>query len=105
MKKRWIAAAVVVLGAIAFAIYALRGGRSPAECNAEADAVVAKLKDRETIYGTAVLVENNQVLMRDREGKIQRVEQDVFARQLAEGWTQATREDVRADHLATCTGR
>jgi hypothetical protein len=107
VNKRLIFAALGVAAAVAAAIAAhgLRGGRTLEQCNAEADAAVAKLKDRETIYGTAVFVEGNQVLMRDSDGNIQRVEQDVFARQLAKGWTQATREDIRAHQLAVCRAR
>lgn len=104
MLERRIIVAVLVVGAgiAAFVLYRQRSGRGVEECQAEAEAIVAKLQDRESIYGTAVLTDGNQVMMRDPDGNIHRVDEDVFARQLGVGWRQATKEDVRARHVATC---
>jgi hypothetical protein len=104
-KKRVVAAAVVVFVGIAvLVVYSRGGGRNREQCEAEAQQILAKLKDRESIYGTAVLADGNKVMMRDNDGRIHSVEQDVFARQLGAGWKQATREDVRARHVAECLG-
>jgi hypothetical protein len=103
VDKRVIAAALAIaVGIVAIVAYRQKDGRSPEQCEAEAERAVSKLQDRESIYGTAVLTDGADVMMRDRAGKIHRVDEDVFARQLGAGWRQATREDVRAGHVAAC---
>ncbi len=103
-----IGAAIAALAVLAvWGVVHFRRQRSlAAACHREADARAAERRYAETTYGIdAFLVERGQILMRDAEGRIERVNEDVFARQLGQGWRPADAEQVRAADIEACMRR
>ncbi len=108
-KPRTMIAIALAAGALIAAgtgIYLRQQNALAAACHREADARAAERRYAETTYGIdALLVERGQILMRDPEGRIERVSEDVFARQLGQGWRPADEDEVRAADVEECLQR